>query len=78
MVVQILLIIRQTDFSYGLLLLCLLIALVIIVASFRKRETLRVIPATISFSLILTAFVVEQDSNNLVHTPYSTELVGMQ
>src|SRR5437870_3743091 len=51
---------RQTDYSYRLLLLCVVTALAVIATSFRKREGRKVMPVAISFSLVLMAFVVDR------------------
>jgi hypothetical protein len=51
---------RQTDTSYKLLLLCVVIALVLVAVSFRKRAARRIIPAAVSFSLVLAAFLVDR------------------
>ncbi len=51
---------RQTDISYKLLLLCAVIALALLAVSFRKRAARRIIPAAVSFSLVLAAFLVDR------------------
>jgi len=55
---------RQTDLTYRLLLLCVVIALTLIAFTFRNREARRIVPAAISFSLVLTAFLIDRGFTN--------------
>ena len=57
---------RQTDSSYRILLLCVVIALVLITASFRKKEARAILPIAVSFGLVLAAFGVDRLFTNKV------------
>jgi len=61
---------RETDLYYRLLLLCVIVALALIVASLRRPAARRVIPAAISLSLVLVAFLVDRTFTNklAIHT----------
>lgn len=54
----------RTDVLYRVLLLCIIVALALIAASFRISEARRVIPVAISLSLVLVAFVVDRAFTN--------------
>ncbi len=66
MVVQTLPNYQQTDSSFQLLMLCVVIALALITTTFRQRETRKVMATAISFSLVLTAFAVDRLFTNKV------------
>lgn len=61
---------RQTDVLYRVLLLCVVVGLILIGATFRSSETRRVIPVAISLGLVLLAFVVDRTFTNklAIHT----------
>jgi hypothetical protein len=61
---------RQTDVLYRVLLLCVVVALVLIGATFRRSEARRVVPVAISLTLVLLAFVVDRTFTNklAIHT----------
>jgi hypothetical protein len=61
---------RQTDLYYRLLMLCVIVALALIAACFRKPEARKVTPIAISFSLVLVSFLVDRGFTNklAIHT----------
>lgn len=62
---------RQTDVLYRVLLLCVIVALALIaVLSFRRPAARNVMPAAISLSLVLVAFLLDRGFTNklAIHT----------
>jgi hypothetical protein len=51
---------RQTDSIYRILLLCVVIALVLIAASFRIKEARKILPVAVSFGIVLSVFVIDR------------------
>jgi hypothetical protein len=61
---------RQTDVLYRVLLLCVIVALALIAVSFRRPAARNVMPAAISLSLVLVAFLLDRGFTNklAIHT----------
>jgi len=53
---------RQTDSIYRILLLCVVIALVLIAASFRIKEARKILPVAVSFGIVLSVFVIDRQA----------------
>jgi len=56
----------RADVLYRVLILCVLAALALIAATFRKPEARRLVPLLISLSLVLAAFLVDRAFTNKV------------
>jgi hypothetical protein len=57
---------RQTGSIYQVLLLCVVIALLLIALSFRGKETRKILPAVISFVVVLCFFAVDRLFTNKI------------
>ena len=57
---------RQTDSIYRILLLCVVIALVLVAASFRVKETRKILPGAVSFGIVLSIFITDRLFTNKI------------